>query len=386
MERKGRSLRRTLAALLFVLLLADVGAHAFAGATSGLEPVEYIDENGEKQICTDYQLLDTDNFPDVSGVTLEGGWYVVRGKVAYQNRLRIDANFDPHDARACEEAGMAPARFILCDGCDLRMMQGIWLDMDNALQIYAQSGGTGSLYAEYNETGDYSNRAHAVIGGNAPRGSGGCLDINGGMIRVTGDTAGACVGGSAGGALDELNIRGGKVSIENTGGAPAIGVGLSYNSTRNRGRVHISGGEVSTDSYFKGLRTADAIGGHYECGGLMELRITGGKVTAFGRYATVDEPQCAMMTRGDLILGDDMLVAAGDAPGHITQAAKADRVSAIRSNTYAEVWAPDFPSAPITATAFTGSILSPTLLVAASAAAVAVAAILITRRRRQGGR
>ena len=369
-------LRRMLAALLFALLAGILGM-----AVSAAEAVEYIDENGEKQVCTDYRLLDTDHFPDVSGVTLEGGWYVVRGKVTYQNRLRIDAYFDPHDAVACEEAGLEPARFILCDGCELRLLQGIRLDTDCTLRIYAQSGGTGSLYAEYNDPGEYSNRAHAVIGGNAPWGAGGYLDINGGVIRVTGDTAGACIGGSAGGALDEVNIRGGKVSVENTGGAPAIGVGLSYNSTRNRGRVCISGGEVSTDSHFKTLRTADAIGSHYECGGLAELRITGGRVTAFGRYATVGQPQCAMMTYGDLILGDDMLVAAGYDPEHTARAAKADRVSAIRSNTYAEVWAPGFASAPATAAVFSGGYLSVILLIAAVAAAAA-AAILIRRRRR----
>ena len=365
-------------ALLFLMLLTcsfSISAYADEG-----DPVEYIDENGEIQYCTDYQILNTDNFPDEPGVELGTGWYVVEGKVAYQNRICISAAYD---AMYAEEYDMEPARLILCDSCELNLKQGIELGQDYGLTIFGQSGGTGTLNADYNYY-LYDEVAHAVIGGNAPKEFGGYLEINGGIINVTGNTDGACIGGSVGGALEEVNIHGGKITLENTVGGPAIGVGLSY-TRGNYGRVNISGGEIYADSHFETIRTCDAIGGHYECGGLKEMTITGGKVAAFGRYATVGMDPCAMMTYGSLVLGDDMTVSAGYDPDHISPAAKDKRVEAIRSNCYAEVTAPGYSgsSTSAAASAFNGGIATILLFAAAVLIVILMTVILLRRKKNQ---
>ena len=245
MKHKIDILSRMLTGLLLAtLLLGSLYVPVYADGEK--DPVEYVDENGEIQTCTEYEILDTSTYADAPEVTISGGWYVVKGNVTYQNRLTIDAEYEPEFA---EEYGLEPARIILCDGCRLDLKQGIHLGRDNGLMIYAQSQGTGTLNAEYDET--RKQIGHAVIGGNEPREFSGYLDINGGVINVTGRTCGACLGGSEGGSLDEINIRGGKIRLENKEGAPAIGVGLCYNRG-NIGTVNITGGEIYADSQFEG--------------------------------------------------------------------------------------------------------------------------------------
>ena len=354
-----------------------ITAHA-AGADG--KPIEYIDENGEVAYCEDYSLLNTDNFPDEPGIELGKGWYVVQGNVTYENRIKISSEYywDFTDEEN-EEYGFEQAVLILCDGCNLDLKQGIELEQDYGLKIYAERGGTGTLNAEYRCNEDDDGTAHAVIGGNAPKGFGGCLDINGGRINVNGFTYGAGIGGSVGGSLEMLNIRGGLLNVVNTAGGPAIGVGLSY-SKGHHGMVTISGGEVHADSNYMSLRTSDAIGGHYECNGLKELKITGGKVTAFGRYATVGMDPCSMMTHGDLVLGDDMAVSAGSDPDHIKQVSKADRVKAIRSNCYAEVSSSGSSGSSVTGTTFSGG----TAAIILAATAIITGVVIVAMRKKRG--
>ncbi|MBR2812046.1 MAG: hypothetical protein IKD69_11760 [Solobacterium sp.] len=360
---------------IILLLFLSLSFAFLIPANADHDPVPYIDETGNAETCADYQLLDTDHFADTADLVLEGGWYVISGNVTYNNRIEINAPYDPEIA---EEYSLEPVRLILTDGCTLNLKQGIHLDSDNGLEIYSQSGGTGVLNASYDDTTD-DDIPHAVIGGNAPRGRGGYLTINGGVINVTGSTAGAGIGGSVRGSLDALTINGGKVTVENTAGGAAIGVGLSYQGS-NYGIVTINGGEVYADSHYHGQRTSDAIGGHYECGGLKELNINGGKVTAFGRYATVGMDPCAMMTYGTIHLGDSMKVSAGYDPDHVTPVADAaDRIDAIRSNACCIVEEEGFgtSSEPAdTASAF-GSKSLPWITAIAFAALAAV--IIITR-------
>ena len=367
MKKNFRFLFTVLAALALTLCLCTAALAAW-------NPVKYIDDEGDPVTCTDYQVLNTDNFPDEPGMELGPGWYVVQGNVTYKNRINITAFFDPEEP---DDEQYQPVRLILCDGCTLNLNQGIHLESICGLIVYGQSDGTGTLNAEYNDFSEES--PHAVIGGDAPRQSGGYLELNGGVVNVTGYTAGASIGGSAFGTLMRLQVNGGRLTAENSYGAPAIGSGLSY-SGRATGRVTVTGGEIYADSYFQSLRTADAIGSHYECGGLAELTITGGKVTAFGRYAGGGLPPCAMMTYGTITLGDNVTVSAGGAPQDVAQVAYEKRVDAIRSNVYVIVQASG-PS--LTASVFSSGRLAAIILGGIGLfVALAAALILLVRRRR----
>ena len=212
----------------------DMGA-----GTLEKDPVGYIDENNQQQICGEYTEV-------TGGLTAwSSGWYVVKGDVTIGPRVTVSGD----------------VKLILTDGCQLTVYCGIQVSEGNALTIYGQSGGTGSLEA----TGSENN---AGIGG-GERGSVGSITINGGSITANGGWGGAGIGGGYYGDGGSITINGGTVIA--TGGKYGAGIGGGYCSSG--GSITINGGNITA----KG-------GGN--CGDIGVGR-AGGGITLSGSCGTV---------------------------------------------------------------------------------------------------
>ncbi|WP_295070767.1 InlB B-repeat-containing protein [uncultured Fibrobacter sp.] len=172
--------------------------------------IPYIDENGKTQIREpgEYTVLTEDNKPNEDGViNLNGGWYVVQGKVKYASQVKFSGE----------------AHLILADGAEMviesESMYGIYAL--NNLTIYGQSGQGGILNAAANGKsgyGIYSRDGNiTIIGGtvtatstNGPGiyGYNG-VTISGGSVEAVGRYG---ILGSKG-----VTISGGRVTATGTG-------------------------------------------------------------------------------------------------------------------------------------------------------------------------
>ena len=187
----------------------DMGAD-----TLDQEPVTYIDENNQEQTCGEYTEV-------TDGLTAwSSGWYVVDSNVTIG---RVTVSGDVH--------------LILTDGCNLTVNGGIDVSGSNALTIYGQSGGTGSLEA----TGSEDN---AGIG-NGLRGDGGSITINGGSITANGGWGGAGIGSGRYGSGGSITINGGSITANGGEGGSGIGggrYGFGGSITINGGSITAKGG------------------------------------------------------------------------------------------------------------------------------------------------
>lgn len=217
----------------------DMGAD-----TLDQQPVAYIDENNQPQTCGEYTEV-------TDGLTAwSSGWYVVEGNVTIAQRVTVSGD----------------VKLILTDGCNLTVNGGIDVSGSNALTIYGQSGGTGSLEAF--GTGD-----NAGIGG-GERGSVGSITINGGSITANGGRGGAGIGSGRYGSGGSITITGGTVTATSTGGA-GIGSGeISSPESAHAITITINGGTVIATST-NGAGIGAGIGGF---GGF--ITINGGNITA----------------------------------------------------------------------------------------------------------
>ena len=208
------------------------------------DPVGYIDENNQPQTCGEYTEV-------TDGLTAwSSGWYVVEGNVTIAQRVTVSGD----------------VKLILTDGCNLTVNGGIDVSGSNALTIYGQSGGTGSLEAF--GTGD-----NAGIGG-GERGSVGSITINGGSITANGGRGGAGIGSGRYGSGGSITITGGTVTATSTGGA-GIGSGeISSPESAHAITITINGGTVIATST-NGAGIGAGIGGF---GGF--ITINGGNITA----------------------------------------------------------------------------------------------------------
>ena len=207
------------------------------------DPVGYIDENNQQKTCTTYTLVTgNDN-------AWNDGWYVVDSDVTI-GRVTVSGD----------------VKLILTDGCNLTVNGGIDVSGSNALTIYGQSGGTGSLEA----TGSEDN---AGIG-NGLRGDGGSITINGGSITANGGWGGAGIGSGRYGSGGSITITGGTVIA--TGGK--YGAGIGGGNYSSGGSITINGGTVIATG---GVYGAGIGGGWNGSGG--SITINGGSITAKGR-------------------------------------------------------------------------------------------------------
>ena len=92
--------------------------------------VKYIAADGTEQSCTEY----TELTESTDGSTGLNGWYVVKGTVNIAGNLGVTAN--------------NTLNLILCDGAELNLRYTLYLMGGATLNIYGQSGGTGTLTAK----------------------------------------------------------------------------------------------------------------------------------------------------------------------------------------------------------------------------------------------
>lgn len=147
--------------------------------------VKYIAADGTEQSCTEYTEL-TESTDGSAGLT---GWYVVKGTVNKEGLIGI--------------AGGKTLNLILCEGATLNLQKTLYLMGGATLNIYGQSGGTGTLAAK-------SSNYNPAIG----------LAFNTNAYNCT------------------VNIYGGTVIAQSDGGEGAQAIGL--NPSIMTGKVNVT--------------------------------------------------------------------------------------------------------------------------------------------------
>ncbi|MDY6413527.1 MAG: InlB B-repeat-containing protein [Bacteroidales bacterium] len=214
------------------------------------QDVTYVNANGEDATLADgsYTLL-------TNQTELTDGWWVVDGEVNYGNRITING----------------VVHLVLLDGATLNAGNGIFVDSNKELHIYAQSGDNATL----NATATRDNEAG--IGGNI-HGTAGLIEVNGGHVIAKGGKYAAGIGGGGNGYWSgkygnagTFIINGGHVEATggDNGGAGIGGGGYtSANSITggDGGIVTINGGIVEArggkDGYGVGPGTSGWNTGH----------------------------------------------------------------------------------------------------------------------------
>ncbi|MBQ6267320.1 MAG: leucine-rich repeat protein [Clostridia bacterium] len=245
---------------------------------SGVSPVSLV--NGEAKLATEGLVYvgrywDADaamskrtighcaDYTVVTGAltTLENGrWYAVTGNVTLNNRLQVSGE----------------ANLLLCSGVKLSADKGIRISSRNALNIYAQSEGSGQLYAKTN------HEDNAGIGGDNGERLG-ALNIYGGDLDVLGydssnKTSASGIGGGKNGGCGHITIFGGKIRAS---GLAGIGNGKSASYT-DENHIVIYGGEIKAYCSASTAGSGAAIGGgHNSENGPID--ILGGRIVAWGR-------------------------------------------------------------------------------------------------------
>ena len=100
---------------LILLVMFLISSTAWAVPTPS--PVEYLDENGETKTITNYIELTGDESPD-DPMFKNGGWFVVKGEVTYDEAL---GNYLPFELQIDEDWNrLGPdVNLILADGAKL---------------------------------------------------------------------------------------------------------------------------------------------------------------------------------------------------------------------------------------------------------------------------
>ena len=299
---------------------------------------QLVEKTGD-DACADYTVVadDTTAFED-------GKWYVVSESVTVANRITVSGT----------------ANLILCDGKTLTASNGITVETDNTLNIYAQS--TGENMGKLTAATTYSTVRNAVIGGvgsnddSVPANACGTVNIHGGDISTSGYAAysgypGAGIGGGGGynaGDGGTVTIYGGKVTARggrNDGqNEPGPGIGGGYGGYKggDGGTVTIYGGTVTatggigggygngnggnggTVIIYDGTVAAygdTGIGGGYgrsSGGNGGNVEIYGGKVTTVGSYTVGIGGGAQNADHGTLTVGRAQLVYGGDSQNPTT--------------------------------------------------------------------
>ena len=153
--------------------------------------------------------------------TMSNGWYVVNSNVTVSTRITVNGTVN----------------LILADGYSLTASQGITVNSGNTLNIYGQSGGTGTLNATGAKLSSNDGTEAAGIGSTGYSAVGN-ITIHGGRITATGADWSAGIGGGVRGGGGSVTIYGGTTSATagdpNYGNQDAIGSGADgANVTRS---------------------------------------------------------------------------------------------------------------------------------------------------------
>ena len=219
----------------------------------------YVLANGQVVNGNALPLCSTSFATSLNG---EEGWYVVTGS-----------------ATAGVFVVQGEVSLILADGAKLTVEGGIRVEGGNALNIYGQSAGTGSLVA------NGADECAGIGGQNLSRWGGfgncGTVTINGGTVTATGGEASAGIGGGYYGGGGVITINGGTVTVQ--GGEWGAGIGGGQDGaggivTINGGTVMATGGSDASWGRYGG---AGISGGGGSAGGTV--KINGGTVTARGQ-------------------------------------------------------------------------------------------------------
>ncbi|UKK60927.1 hypothetical protein L6468_07870 [Prevotella communis] len=180
----GQTLTDGYSANTYTGTLTDEQKVAIAGKTmmKALGDVSYIDENGETQTCSNYQILSNGVFisDNIIGNTLLDTWYVASGNYTF-NATYLQTYGRVH--------------IILCDGASFtvngRGSYGIYAF--NKLCIYGQSQDTGTLTVNVaDEKGKalYVDYGNLVVNGGVINANGGdyAIYLNNGSMTVNGGT------------------------------------------------------------------------------------------------------------------------------------------------------------------------------------------------------
>ena len=244
-----KKLRKVISYVLaFVMVLST-----FTGIVPGMSltayaaSATYIDGSGTSQ-TVDATVLEaaTTNWTN-------GSWYIVpAGDLTISGRITVNGTVN----------------LILRDGATLTASAGI-TTTNATLNIYAQSGGTGALTAT-GSNGSSSTGGSAGIGGvgggdYSDGGSGGIVNIYGGIVTATGGTAGSNAGGGAG-------IGGGGGGFSGSGGAGGTVSIFGGTVTATGGAGDVSGGAgAGIGGGGKGRRRSDGASGTLTLGKGVKL-------------------------------------------------------------------------------------------------------------------
>ena len=162
-----------------------------------LGDVSYIDENGETQTCSNYEILSDGILSSTLysiGETDHDTWYVASGNYTF-NTTQLNTKGHVH--------------LILCDGANFTVNGNYYgINAADDLTIYGQCQGTGTLTANVENASCkalYVSSGNLVVNGGVVSAHGGeygiyvnngNLTVGGGSINATGTTSGIHVGGN----------------------------------------------------------------------------------------------------------------------------------------------------------------------------------------------
>ena len=208
-------------------------------------PIPYIDENGEKQTCSNYTIISNDMTS--IGIADKETWYVVEGDITFNQRIEAKGNV---------HLILADDAILTIDGKGYRGIHG-----GGDLIIYGQDKGNGNLIVK-GEFGIY------IPSGN--------LTINGGEIDADGRYDGIYI------INGNLTINGGKVDVDGRENGIYVSNGtvtfgwtrpedhIYSNSYDINGNVIIASGQTFTDgtNFYTGNNiNANALNGKTLFGG-----------------------------------------------------------------------------------------------------------------------
>ena len=225
--------------------------------------VPYIDENGQRQLCTDYNVL---NGTETSlGTSGQETWYVADGTLNYGQTITLSGNVHL----------ILKDNAVMNVGTQSTITYGIGDGSSTAsISIYGQSTGNsqGQLHVNVSAFGICAKDGNLTINGGEVVvtssyslgifANGGNITINGGEVEATGNNT----NGEGIFATKNSSGNGGSISISNATVTANGSIGIQANSG-----ITINSGTVTTNNCNYGIYASSC-----------SLTINGGQVTANG--------------------------------------------------------------------------------------------------------